>query len=150
MECFGAARGPVASNRGTLHGPGYAGAGVTREYLLPGGRGIDSDFYVFSIEWVADRVRFFVDNHQYLEATPNDLPPRGAWVFNGAKFFMLLNLPSVDRQHQSGNQTEQRPSRSPCLWTTFGFTSVAGDRAHARYTLPTMRDQHPAKVGAIE
>ena len=92
MECFGSARGPVAFNRGTLHGPGYAGTGVTRDYSLPGGLGIDAEFHVFSVEWEADRLRLFVDNHQYLEATPGDLPPRASWVFNDAKFFLLLNL----------------------------------------------------------
>jgi beta-glucanase (GH16 family) len=76
---------------GTIHGPGYSGAGgIGAPYALTGARFAD-DFHVFSVEWEPNRIRWYVDGQLYQTRTPADLPAGSAWVFDHS-FFMLLNL----------------------------------------------------------
>ena len=76
--------------RGTIHGPGYAGTGVTESYDV--GDDVAADFHVFAIEWSKDSIQLFVDNKPFKRIfTPAALPPGGTWVFN-APFFLVLNL----------------------------------------------------------
>jgi len=77
---------------GSLHGPGYSGgSAVTTRYQLPGTAGFDQDFHVFAVEWVDDRITWFVDEVPYLAVRRADLPPGGAWVFDHP-FFVILDL----------------------------------------------------------
>lgn len=76
---------------GTLHGPGYSGAGgIGAPYTLTSGRFTD-DFHVFAVEWEPNRIRWYVDGRLYQTRTPADLPAGSAWVFDHP-FFMLLNV----------------------------------------------------------
>jgi beta-glucanase (GH16 family) len=91
MENFGVQSGDASINRGTMHGPGYSGTGITGIYKLPMGKRLSDDFHTFSIEWGADVVEFFVDGTSYLKASRAVMPARSTWVFN-SPFFLILNL----------------------------------------------------------
>jgi beta-glucanase (GH16 family) len=74
---------------GTLHGPGYSGAGgITKSYAFENDR-FDNDFHLFAVEWGTDYIDFFVDSTLYQELIPGDLP--GNWVFDHP-FFIILNV----------------------------------------------------------
>jgi beta-glucanase (GH16 family) len=77
---------------GTVHGPGYSGAGgITAQYTLPGAPALADDFHVYAAEWSADRVEFSIDDHVYAAVTHASLPPGSKWVYDHP-FFLLLNL----------------------------------------------------------
>jgi beta-glucanase (GH16 family) len=74
---------------GTVHGPGYSGAGgIGGWYDLPGGDVADA-FHVFAIEWEATAIRWYVDDVLFKTVTPADVP--GRWVFDH-EFFIILNV----------------------------------------------------------
>jgi beta-glucanase (GH16 family) len=76
---------------GTLHGPGYSGAGgISRADTLSRG-GYADDFHVFAVAWRLGEIRWYVDGRQYHRLTPADLPAGTEWVFDHP-FFLLLNL----------------------------------------------------------
>ena len=75
---------------GTVHGPGYSGAGGVGTETSVGG-GLAGRFRLFAVDWQADRIRWFVDDFQYHEVTPGDLPEGAEWVFDHP-FFLLLNV----------------------------------------------------------
>jgi beta-glucanase (GH16 family) len=77
---------------GSLHGPGYSGAGaVTGTYVRPGGVGFDDDFHVFAIEWDERYVAWEVDGETYQVLTAAQLPAGAPWVFDH-DFFIILNV----------------------------------------------------------
>lgn len=74
---------------GTIHGPEYAGAGglTTWNRLdFP----IADDFHTFAIDWDEEGIRWFFDDEQYYELTPDSLGGR-EWVFD-QPFFIILNV----------------------------------------------------------
>jgi beta-glucanase (GH16 family) len=74
---------------GTLHGPGHFGDNAfTRRYVYPDGR-LDTDFHVYSVEWEADEIRWYLDGQLYHQARRGQVP--GQWVYDH-EFFMILNL----------------------------------------------------------
>lgn len=76
---------------GTIHGPGYSGAGgPSRADTLARGAFAD-DFHVYAITWQPDTIRWLVDGHVYHTETPAMLPAGTRWVYDHP-FFMLLNL----------------------------------------------------------
>ena len=92
MENFGTFHDNSNVNNGTAHGPGYSGGkGITRPYTLPAGQRVYDGYHVYSIEWAADSVEWFVDGVSFHRVTPAALPPGSRWVFN-APYFILLNL----------------------------------------------------------
>ncbi len=92
VENFGVQDNDASVNHGTIHGPNYAGTGVTATYTLPGNQAISADFHSFSIEWEPGRIEFFVEGVSYLKTTPASLPRGGQWVFDNNPMFLLLNL----------------------------------------------------------
>jgi beta-glucanase (GH16 family) len=89
MENIGREPGLV---HGTIHGPGYSGAGgIGSPYALPGDKPFADDYHTFSIEWEPQVIRWYVDDRLYATRTPNDLPPGAKWVYDHP-FFILLNL----------------------------------------------------------
>lgn len=89
MELVGSAPSTVL---GTLHGPGYFGAGgITKTYTLADGKTFSDDFHRFAVEWEKDVIRFYVDEALYATRTPNDLPEGTRWVFDHPHF-IILNL----------------------------------------------------------
>ena len=74
---------------GTLHGPGYSGAlGPTGRYTPELVR-FDNSFHVFTVEWSADQVEWFVDGVSYHRVRRADV--QGPWVFD-RPFHLLLNV----------------------------------------------------------
>lgn len=74
---------------GTVHGPGYSGAGgITRwnRQDFP----IADEFHTYAIEWKEDEITWFFDDEPYFTLTPEVVGDR-EWVFN-QPFFLLLNL----------------------------------------------------------
>jgi beta-glucanase (GH16 family) len=77
---------------GTIHGPGYSGAdGITSPFALPGNERFADDFHVYAVEWEAQAIRFYVDDHLYATRTPAQLPKGTKWVYDHP-FFLLLNV----------------------------------------------------------
>lgn len=92
MENFGAQAGDGSTNRGTVHGPGYSGAGgITAKYVLPDGQLLSSAFHVYSLEWSPNEIRLLVDGKVYSTVTPASPPAGTQWVFNSS-FYLLLNV----------------------------------------------------------
>ncbi len=88
MENFG--RNPDR-NQGTLHGPGYSGInGFHRNYDLPGGQAFSDDFHIFRVDWVGDRINWYVDGHLYQVIKKSYINPDD-WVFDHP-FSVILNL----------------------------------------------------------
>lgn len=74
---------------GTLHGPGYSGAGGKsgwnrQEFAIA------DDFHTFAVDWDETGIRFFFDGEQYHEVGPDNIG-RNEWVFD-RPFFLILNL----------------------------------------------------------
>ena len=89
MENIGREPGTV---HGTIHGPGYSGAGgIGGPFVLSGGASFSDDFHLFAIQWETNRIRWFVDNEPYFSVTPASLPAGAQWVFNAPQF-LLLNV----------------------------------------------------------
>jgi beta-glucanase (GH16 family) len=66
---------------GTVHGPGYSGAGgITAKQLVPGAP-LAAGFHVYAIEWIANQIVFSVDGLEYFTITPQQLPANTQWVF---------------------------------------------------------------------
>jgi beta-glucanase (GH16 family) len=77
---------------GTIHGPGYSGAGgIGAAYSLPGGKKFADDFHTFAVEWEPNVARFYVDGILYQTRTPADLPRGTTWVFDHP-FFIILDV----------------------------------------------------------
>ncbi|MDW3179571.1 MAG: glycoside hydrolase family 16 protein [Acidimicrobiia bacterium] len=74
---------------GTVHGPGYAGAGGKSKWFRQE-FDIADEWHTFAIDWSEGRIQWFFDGEQYFELTPENLGQR-EWVFD-APFFIILNL----------------------------------------------------------
>ncbi len=75
---------------GTMHGPGYSGAGgIGGNTTLPAGAFADG-FHVFAVDWAPDEITWSVDGTPYFHASPSSLPANTRWVFDHP-FFLLLN-----------------------------------------------------------
>ncbi|WP_181777135.1 glycoside hydrolase family 16 protein [Amycolatopsis pittospori] len=73
---------------GTLHGPGYSGAGgIGGAYNGPN---FSDDFHTYAVEWAPNQIKWFVDGNLYQTRTPADLNGN-RWVFDHT-FYLILNL----------------------------------------------------------
>ncbi len=72
---------------GSLHQAGYDS---TAPYTISSGKFAD-DFHVYAVEWEADAIRFYVDDHLYDTRTPANLSAGTTWAFNHP-FFIILNV----------------------------------------------------------
>jgi beta-glucanase (GH16 family) len=83
-----------ATVHGTIHGPGYSGAGsISGDYSLPAGQHFADAFHVFAVEWDRDppAIRWYVDDTLYETRTPADLPAGARWIYDHP-FFVILNV----------------------------------------------------------
>jgi beta-glucanase (GH16 family) len=88
MENIGREPGTV---HGTIHGPGYSGAGgLGAPFALPAGQSFADDFHVFAVDWAPNSITWSVDGHVYETRTPGDTHGN-AWAFNHP-FYILVNL----------------------------------------------------------
>lgn len=74
---------------GTIHGPGYAGAGALGGWNTQA-FDIADEFHVYAIEWDEDGIEWFFDGQSFYEIGPDDLNGR-EWVYD-QPFFMIVNL----------------------------------------------------------
>jgi beta-glucanase (GH16 family) len=87
MEAIGRKPGTVF---GTIHGPGYVGAGRGGSRTLSRGALADR-FHVYGIEWAPSSIRWTLDGRTYFTVRRADLAPGQAWPFDHP-FYLLLNL----------------------------------------------------------
>jgi len=74
---------------GTLHGPGYAGAGGLSKWNRQDYE-IGDEFRTFAIDWDAEGITWIYEGETYYELGPENLGSRD-WVFD-QPFFLILNL----------------------------------------------------------
>jgi beta-glucanase (GH16 family) len=86
MENFGTNPAVV---HGTVHGPGYSGAGGITA-CLDVGSPLAAGFHVYSACWEPGRIRWYADQTLYHTVTPADLPGH-SWVFDH-DFYLLINV----------------------------------------------------------
>ncbi|WP_406205928.1 family 16 glycosylhydrolase [Kitasatospora sp. NBC_01560] len=88
MENIGREPGTV---HGTIHGPGYSGAGgIGAPYSLPAGQSFADAFHVFAVDWSPSAITWSVDGRAYQTRTTADLGGN-RWVYDHP-FFLILNL----------------------------------------------------------
>lgn len=76
---------------GTIHGPGYSGGNaITKTFGLQDNR-FDADYHIFSVEWGADKIEFFVDGYLYNRINKSDVLKKGNWVYDHP-FYIIMNL----------------------------------------------------------
>lgn len=63
---------------------------ITQSLYLPGNENFQDEFHVFSINWVEDKIEFFVDDQLYHTITPGSLNG-AAYPFN-KPFFFIFNV----------------------------------------------------------
>ncbi len=74
---------------GTVHGPGYAGAGGISQWNRQD-FDIGDDFHTFAIDWDEAGIRWYFDDEMFFDL-PRERVGDREWVFD-KPFFMLLNL----------------------------------------------------------
>jgi beta-glucanase (GH16 family) len=73
----------------TVHVPGYAGIKAIGSDIAVPQDSLRNDFHVYAIEWEPNEIRWYIDDQQYFNVTPKDVPAE--WVFDHP-FFIVLNL----------------------------------------------------------
>ncbi|MDJ0770515.1 MAG: glycoside hydrolase family 16 protein [Ilumatobacter sp.] len=74
---------------GTIHGPGYSGAGGRSTWFRQEHE-IADEFRTFAIDWDENRIQWFYEGEMYAEIGPDDLAGLD-WVFD-QPFFFILNF----------------------------------------------------------
>ena len=74
---------------GTIHGPGYAGAGGKSTWFRQE-FDVFEDWHTYAIDWDETGIRWYFDDELYAEVGPDNLGRR-EWVFD-KPFFIILNL----------------------------------------------------------
>ncbi|GGU40885.1 glycoside hydrolase family 16 protein [Lentzea flava] len=73
---------------GTIHGPGYSGAGGLQSVY--NGPNLADGFHNYAVDWRPGEIVWSVDGQVYGRKTPQDLGGK-TWVFN-KPFFIIINL----------------------------------------------------------
>ncbi|MCI4065951.1 lectin [Micromonospora sp. R77] len=88
MENIGAQPSTVY---GTIHGPGYSGAGgLGGSTSLPGGQALADAFHTYTVDWAPDSITWYLDGVAYSRKTPADAGGN-RWVFDHP-FFLIMNV----------------------------------------------------------
>ncbi|RME82167.1 MAG: glycoside hydrolase family 16 protein [Caldilineae bacterium] len=74
---------------GTVHGPGYSGAGGVGAPYTVAGAALTQDFHTYAIEWAPGEIRWYLDDALFNIVDEGDVP--GPWVYDHP-FFIILNL----------------------------------------------------------
>jgi len=73
-----------------IHGPGYSGnTPFAHRQTVPSGT-LTDDYHIFSVEWDATSVRFYVDNVLHFGVSSDNLQQYGNPIINQS-FFVILN-----------------------------------------------------------
>ncbi|GIG41780.1 glycoside hydrolase family 16 protein [Cellulomonas phragmiteti] len=76
---------------GTVHGPGYLGAGgISGAYRHPQNQDFADAFHTYAIDWKPGEITWLVDGQQYHRVTRSDVGAN-PWLFD-APFYLLLNV----------------------------------------------------------
>ncbi|GAA1026954.1 hypothetical protein GCM10009565_47010 [Amycolatopsis albidoflavus] len=73
---------------GTIHGPGYSGAGGIGAAF--NGPNFSDDFHTYAVDWSPNKIVWLVDGQAYQTRTPADLNGK-KWVYDHP-FYLILNL----------------------------------------------------------
>ena len=73
---------------GTIH-TGLPWTFISEAFSLPSEESFADTFHIFSLEWAADTIRWFVDDIQYHEVTSDSLHP---WLPFQEDFHLILNV----------------------------------------------------------
>ncbi|MBL7776237.1 MAG: family 16 glycosylhydrolase [Saprospiraceae bacterium] len=109
MEIIGSQPGRV---HGTVH---YGASPATHQQnggsrALSGGAKFSEAFHVFSLEWEPNRLRWYLDDVQFHEATPATLGNGQPWPFN-QPFFFIFNVAVGGNWPGSPDASTQFPQR---------------------------------------
>jgi beta-glucanase (GH16 family) len=74
---------------GTVHGPGYAGAGGRSQWFRQE-FDIADDWHTYAVDWDEEGIRWYFDDQMYYELQPEDIGDL-EWVFD-KPFFIIVNL----------------------------------------------------------
>lgn len=113
---------------GTVHGPGYSGAGGIGGPRLAdagAGRGFAEAFHTYAVEWAPGEIRWLVDGVPYRRFTPADVPAGGRWVFD-RPHFLLLNLAVGGNWPGEPDATSTYPQRLEADWVRVYRRAGAG------------------------
>ncbi|MBG6140303.1 ricin-type beta-trefoil lectin domain protein [Longispora fulva] len=76
---------------GTMHGPGYSGAGGKGgSRTLPNGEKLADTFHRYGVDWSPNLIVWKLDGQEYFRTTPAAIPGK-TWVFDHP-FYLLLNV----------------------------------------------------------
>ncbi len=93
---------------GTLHGPGYSGANPCGG-TCPAEASYADDFHIYALEWSAEGMSWFVDDHLYHSVTPASVAPN-PWPFD-QPFYIIMNLAVGGDWPGYPDETTQFPQR---------------------------------------
>ena len=102
---------------GTLHGPGYLNQGSTTS--IPGGF---TGFHTYRIDWVQDKITWFIDDVKYHEMRANGIGAN-QWVFN-AEQYLILNVAMGG--NFVGNQIGSSVSQTSMTVDWIHFSAING------------------------
>ncbi|WP_306205316.1 family 16 glycosylhydrolase [Actinoplanes sp. RD1] len=74
---------------GTVHGPGYSGAGGIGGNKVNGAP-LGDAFHTYAVEWSPNLIKWFLDGQQYFSVDPSKINGN-QWVYDH-NFFMILNV----------------------------------------------------------
>ncbi len=115
---------------GTIHGPGYSGAGGIGAWHQRDA-GFGDGLHTYAVEWDPDAVRWYFDGEPYELRTPFDLAGH-SWLFDH-EFFLILNL-------AVGGAWPGPPDNTTVLPQTYSIDYVrVYQRADAVYPQPVQR-----------
>ncbi len=100
---------------GSAHGPGYSGGEPLGGSISLSPGDLSDDFHVYSVEWAPESIAWRVDGRLYAQATPEDVPAGGYWVFDHP-FFLILNVAVGGNWPGSPDATTEFPQTMLVDW----------------------------------
>ncbi len=98
---------------GTVHGPGYSGAGgIGGNTVL--GEPLANAFHTYGVEWSPNLIQWFLDGREYYRIDPSKINGN-RWVFDH-NFFMILNLAVGGNWPGSPDGSTQFPQQMLIDW----------------------------------
>lgn len=67
----------------------------------PSGGSYADNFHIYEIQWMKDKIEWYVDDKKVFQVTPEDYPGK-VWPFNKGDWYILINL-AIDRAGPSNS-----------------------------------------------
>ena len=80
----------LRESTGAIHGPGYSG-GESIGGLHQSSSDLSEAFHLYSVEWSAREIKWYVDDSLFLSIDPSMIPKSAEWPFD-QPFFLILNV----------------------------------------------------------